>query len=304
MRRIHVLVRNGLIQAGEKVPGPKEWLDSAPRGAYTTARTVSKHSVFEFESHINRLLESASLMQVEEESDCTQIPKPSQKFESLRSQVVDSVNKAVKEFNLRNPDIDGEKKITLLLTTEGNNRELFCHVTELPERPESPVKAGILGAPRTNATAKDSEWVRQRKHLEEKMKADTNELVLVSPNGELMEGLSSNFFAIQDGAVHTAGDGILKGTVRQVILDVCKENQVPIVFTPPNVATIMNWEAAFISSTSRLLLPLDEIHVLNEDDLQIKESKTFENSKDSLIRKLEELVQRNVLNHSSKIIQT
>ena len=127
----------------------------------------------------------------------------------------------------------------------------------------------------------------------------------LAQNGELMEGLSSNFFAIQNGAVHTAGDGVLKGTVRQVILDVCKENQVPIVFTPPNVATMMNWEAAFISSTSRLLLPLDEIHVLNEDDLKIEESKEFfENSKDSLIRKLEELVQCNILNHSSKIIQT
>ena len=120
-------------------------------------------------------------MQVEEQSDSTQFAKSSQKFDILRGQVVDSVNKAVKEFNLRNPDIDGEKKITLLLTTEGNERELYCHVTELPERPASPVKAGILGAPRTNATAKDSEWVRQRKHLEEKMKADTNELVLVGP---------------------------------------------------------------------------------------------------------------------------
>lgn len=39
-----------------------QWLAAMPRGAYTNARTVSRHSVFELEFHVARLAHSASLM--------------------------------------------------------------------------------------------------------------------------------------------------------------------------------------------------------------------------------------------------
>lgn len=32
--------------------------------------------------------------------------------------------------------------------------------------------------------------------------------------GALYEGLTSNFFAVMDGTVYTAGEGVLAGTVR------------------------------------------------------------------------------------------
>lgn len=35
-----------------------------------------------------------------------------------------------------------------------------------------------------------------------------------------MEGLSSNFFAIQDGALLTADEGVLSGTIREIVLEV------------------------------------------------------------------------------------
>lgn len=77
------------------------------------------------------------------------------------------------------------------------------------------------GMPRVNAKAKDSEWVRQRKAWEASKPADVNEVLLVSPGGQLLEGLTSNFFVLgADGAVHTADDGVLNGTVRELILEV------------------------------------------------------------------------------------
>jgi hypothetical protein len=38
------------------------WLADAPRGAYTTARTVNVHSVFELDFHISRMASSTRLM--------------------------------------------------------------------------------------------------------------------------------------------------------------------------------------------------------------------------------------------------
>eukprot|EP01025_Chloroclados_australasicus_P050733 TRINITY_DN5870_c0_g1_i1.p1 TRINITY_DN5870_c0_g1~~TRINITY_DN5870_c0_g1_i1.p1 ORF type:complete len:103 (+),score=2.65 TRINITY_DN5870_c0_g1_i1:70-378(+) len=40
----------------------KDWLRSAPRGAYTAIRTVGRDKIFEFTFHINRLTESVRLM--------------------------------------------------------------------------------------------------------------------------------------------------------------------------------------------------------------------------------------------------
>ena len=80
--------------------------------------------------------------------------------------------------------------------------------------------AQIRGAPRSNAEAKDSEWVRQRQGLMASKPQDVNELLLAGADGTILEGLSSNFFVVMDGALHTAGEGILPGTVRDLTLQV------------------------------------------------------------------------------------
>lgn len=77
------------------------------------------------------------------------------------------------------------------------------------------------GMPRVNAKAKDSEWVRQRKAWEVGKPADVNEVLLVSQGGQLLEGLTSNFFVLGPGwEVQTAEEGVLNGTVRELILEV------------------------------------------------------------------------------------
>lgn len=72
-----------------------------------------------------------------------------------------------------------------------------------------------------NAKAKDSEWVRQRKAWEASKPAGVNEVLLVSHEGQLLEGLTSNFFVLDSqGAVVTADEGVLNGTVRELVLEV------------------------------------------------------------------------------------
>lgn len=64
---------------------------------------------------------------------------------------------------------------------------------------------------------------------------------------------------VQDGVVHTAGDGILEGTVRRLVLEVCAEDGVPVVLAPPTLASVATWAGAFLTSTSRLVLPIDTL---------------------------------------------
>jgi hypothetical protein len=72
-----------------------------------------------------------------------------------------------------------------------------------------------------NAKAKDSEWVRQRQELEASKAVGVNEVLLVTSEGAVMEGLTSNFFVLSSaGEVETADAGVLSGTVRELVLQV------------------------------------------------------------------------------------
>ena len=164
---------------------------------------------------------------------------------------------------------DDELKVTVLVgwgggggddsEQAGNSFDISAHIAPLPPRPVPPVRVVILGAPRENADAKDSAWVQQRQDLERAKGDGVNEVLLMAADGSLPEGTQTNFFAVKDGVLYTAGTGVLEGTVRGLVLDICRRTDVPVVLEPPNAAEIASWDGAFISSTSRLVLPIDEI---------------------------------------------
>lgn len=42
----------------------------------------------------------------------------------------------------------------------------------------------------------------------------------------MLEGMSSNFFAVQDGTLYTAGEGVLLGTIRDLAIKVSAQHLV------------------------------------------------------------------------------
>jgi len=96
---------------------------------------------------------------------------------------------------------------------------------------------------------------------------------------------------------------VLAGTVRRLLLEVCEREGIPVCMEPPVLADAGAWEGALISSTSRLLLPIDELyvpaegHVSAEADLR----RTFDNGPASLAAQLRDLVRGEVEQHSSEI---
>ena len=79
------------------------------------------------------------------------------------------------------------------------------------------------------------QWVIQRKTLERE-KGHANEVVLADEQGRLLEGTQTNFYAVIDGELWTAGnDLVLPGTIREIVLRVCERNSIPVRFEPPPV---------------------------------------------------------------------
>lgn len=143
-------------------------------------------------------------------------------------------------------------------------------------RPTAPVVVECMGHPRHNAKAKDSAWVLDRTALEQAMSKDANEVLLSDDAGNITEGLSSNFFVVRyvdgDGGLsadaprpfvlYTASNA-LEGTVRKLILQICSSLSIPVVLDR-NLNVFLDlpehhWDECFISSTSRLILPIREL---------------------------------------------
>eukprot|EP00038_Savillea_parva_P006498 m.164162 g.164162 ORF g.164162 m.164162 type:complete len:445 (-) comp12390_c0_seq1:52-1386(-) len=137
--------------------------------------------------------------------------------------------------------------------------DVYFHAEPMPPPPTPPIVVEVRGKARANAAAKDSAWVRHRQDIESARRPGTNELLLEDDTGHLIEGSQTNFFAVIDGTVYTAEDGILHGTVRDVVLKVCADLGIPVVLKPPKTASYATWEGAFITSTSRLVLPIDTL---------------------------------------------
>ena len=91
--------------------------------------------------------------------------------------------------------------------------------------------------------------------------SQTHELILTDVKGNVYEGLSSNFFAIRDGAIETAPlDAVLPGTIQKLVFDVASQLKIPMRYVFPNIAQVAEWEGAFITSTSRAVLPISSIY--------------------------------------------
>jgi branched-subunit amino acid aminotransferase/4-amino-4-deoxychorismate lyase len=64
------------------------------------------------------------------------------------------------------------------------------------------MQAVVVGPPRNQADFKDTNWVRVRKPLAQKVPEDAAEGLLQDERGRLLEGLVTNFFVINAPRMH------------------------------------------------------------------------------------------------------
>lgn len=139
----------------------------------------------------------------------------------------------------------------------------------------------------------------KRKVLEAEKGSKVNEIVMQSEkNNSLYEGLSSNFFVIQNNSIVTAPEhAVLAGTIQQLVIQCCKSNNIPIIRDFPQVNELDQWEACFLTSTSRLLLPIDCIRVHES-----KKERNFDNQSSNLLKQLQDLLFQLLKQNSTRII--
>nr|CCA14184.1 thioredoxinlike protein putative [Albugo laibachii Nc14] len=285
-----------------------QFILSYPRGAYTSARTVQRYKIFDYDHHIRRLAKSTAGMQLE---------RAPLDFESklepfLREQVPKTLRAAMQEFQKIFQDSlspSQEYKLTILICTSATTTPEFpldvvCHVGLLPSLDKKFVKLRIVGKPRVNGDLKDSQWIRERQAIYEALSDDVEEILLMDPKTlKIYEGSQTNFYAIQDDKIHTADEGILNGTVRSLILEECQKHSIPFVLEAPCLTSIASWDACFISSTSRLVLGVNSIEYpqMMSDTEEVKWLPADFDANFHLLDRIRELVQTQFASKSTPI---
>lgn len=254
--------------------------NSSSSSVYTTARTcVGGSRILEWEAHVERTARSIGILLLEMATTNSSLLMSLSNPSNLRCRLDVPTKAAIKRYqqeNNREDDNNGMEKeeeelqVTILINlckgAADDVATIYCHGTKLPPIPTPPINVEIRGTPRQHALAKDSSWVRQRTRLESLMKQAQNvqlsELILKDNEDKLYEGSKSNFYVIdQDGTVITAEEGVLHGTIRKLILEVCREHQIPVRLEPPSLYDVATWQGAMISSTSILALPIHALYM-------------------------------------------
>ncbi|XP_009782061.1 uncharacterized protein LOC107797953 [Nicotiana tabacum] len=146
---------------------------------------------------------------------------------------------------------------------------------------ENAARLAVVGRGRHAANAKYSDWVRQRKQLEKLRPPSVNELLLSNNGDQILEGCLTNLFVVcrkdvnddyhkasERGNESTVSvelqtaplrDGVLPGVLRQVIIDICSRNKIPVREIAPSWSKREMWLEAFITNSLRLLQHVEVI---------------------------------------------
>lgn len=111
---------------------------------------------------------------------------------------------------------------------------------------------------RDDPLTKAADFVEQRKRIEATTPG-AYERLIVSRSGEILEGLSSNFYIVRAGVLQTAGHGVLEGITRRIVLELARERGIAVDPSAPSVAGLRHADEAAISSSSRGLVPVVSI---------------------------------------------
>jgi branched-chain amino acid aminotransferase len=211
-----------------------------PQGFYTTFRTYDAGKrVLGLRAHLQRLYQPAASQRI----------TPSAPEEKLRQHLA--------EILLAYPD---EARVRLILTFEGRVYLVLERLKTLPAEVYSQgVKVVTTSIERENPRLKSTAFISASEGARTNIARSKIFEALLVRNGFILEGMTSNFFYINDGKLGTARKGILLGVTRRTVLRVARGSGLEIVYQPLKRDQVRALDEAFLTSSSRGIVPIIEI---------------------------------------------
>lgn len=244
---IKILTPGGLHDVNYAADSLADAVQFEPEGIYTITNTYNTTRVLKLDSHLDRMEDSAWREDIRLHLDRKHLRA------GLRQMIVES----------------GFGDVRFRITVPRSQPDSFVLSIE-PFTPPDPslIDTGVRcmtapGMKRHNPAAKTNDWAQDRQHFT--LPSGIYEGLLIGEAGEILEGFGSNFYAVLDGVLRTAGEGVLPGIAQQIIFAVAPGI---LILRKDSVkeADIPRLSEAFITSSSRGVIPVVEINQITIGD--------------------------------------
>jgi branched-chain amino acid aminotransferase len=210
-----------------------------PEGIYTVTNTYHTTQVLKFDAHLDRMEDSA-----------------------LRADIPLQIDRKALRAALREAIVQAQLgDVRFRITVPREAPETYI-ITLEPFNPPSAqlLQTGIKvitssDSARNNPAAKTTGWMHDRQALQAALPAGYSDVILTDAGGNLLETLSANFYAIIDSELRTAGTGVLPGIAQQIVFEIAS-GELPITRVAPNINDVPRFAEAFITSSSRGIIPV------------------------------------------------
>ncbi len=237
---VKLLTERGLAAAPQRVNSLSEAARYEPReGVYTVANTFNQTQTLLLDAHLQRLEDSAARAGFSPQIERARLRA------ALRTMILDSGYGDVRF------------RISVAAATP---REALLSIEPFHAPPPELIRRGARcatssAARRQDPAAKTNDWMHTRRALTASRPPEIYETFLLDDSGAMLEGYTSNFFALRAGTVYTAAEGVLAGVARRIVLEVCA-GIAPLRLRPPHIGDIERFDEAFLTSSSRGIIPV------------------------------------------------
>ncbi len=225
-----------------------ELFDDLPVGVYTALCTFGHNKFLHLEDHLDRLEQSMALLGWDYRLD--------------RWRLRQALHQVCTAYPLPNARVRLDVLAEPALDLGGDERDMIAlsPFEPLPEQVyEQGVRVGIAQKlSRDRPLIKKAEFVFERRKCFDE-NPNVYECLLLDDRGCMLEGTTSNFYAVRDGVLWTAGSGVLQGVARKIILNVAREQAIPVRLEPVSLGQVKKLDEAALSSSSRAIIPIVQI---------------------------------------------
>ncbi|KAG7375929.1 hypothetical protein PHYPSEUDO_014839 [Phytophthora pseudosyringae] len=259
-------------------PSAKLFLQSRPAGVYTCARAKASSdlstSLVEWSFHLQRL--AAGLVTVDSNASQLKVDKLKMATHVLAASVATRWRAAETEE-------DGMLSVLWCPLPDSEDYGVAVHMCPMPTPKCLASTVLVHGEARANARCKHTRWIEDRVPIEEHVAQlveargePIHEVLLskVGPGGDrlLLEGLVTNFFVVKDGKLHTADEGVLQGSTRELVLKACRDLSMPVVLEAPKLSERDSWQAAFVTSAVRVVIDVTRLLCAEGNGVALRET--------------------------------
>jgi len=227
-----------------------DMLDGFPLGVYSALRTFEHNKFLDLEAHLARTLRSMALI--------------GWNYSFNEERFRRALHQAVTSYPLANARVRFDILVAPVVRQGAAVQELISLRPFTPVPPAYYIEGvGVdfaLQIQRHHPLAKTADFAQRREPLSLGQDPAHYEQLMLSSEGHILEGMMTNFWAVRGGAVYTAGQGVLEGVTRKILLSLIPTLGIPLHLQAIGCDEVDGLDEAAISGSSRALLPVVRIN--------------------------------------------